>query len=188
MKGMIFRSPCMFKTCGWGRQPGSPPPTLSTHLSSAAEEGCLRKLKKSRDFVDTLVIIYRWQTLTESVGVHNCRILQLKFWWSLGKAYIAGAQATLTATELEIVFWSKPERPRTWWTSRSRRPRQTWTLIGKANSPLPLQRDLDFSLLFFSGMITSVSLAWEITTSNSTTLLIRFNLTWSTAAAENICF
>ena len=47
---------------------------------------------------------------------------------------------------------------------------------------------VNFSPLFFSGMITSVSLAWEITTSNSTTLLIRFNLTWSTAAAENICF
>ena len=45
-----------------------------------------------------------------------------------------------------------------------------------------------FSPLFFSGMITSVSLAWEITTSNSTLLLIRFNLTWSTAAAENVCF
>ena len=150
---MIFHSQCTFKTCGWGRQPGSPPPTLSTHLSSATEEGCLRKLKKVEDewdFVDTLDIIYRWQTLTESVSVHNCRMLQLKFWWNFGKAYIAGAQATLTATELEIVFWSKPERPRTWWTSRSRRLRQTWTLIGKANSPLPLQQDLDQLCKFFT--------------------------------------
>ena len=47
---------------------------------------------------------------------------------------------------------------------------------------------VNFSPLFFSGMITSVSLAWEITTSNSTTLLIRFNLTWSTTAPENMCF
>ena len=45
----IFHSQCTFKTCGWGRLPGSPPPTLSTHSSSATEEGCYktiwRKLK-----------------------------------------------------------------------------------------------------------------------------------------------
>ena len=56
-----------------------------------------------------------------------------------GKAFIAGAQATLTTTELEIVFWSKRERQTTWSASRSRRLRRTWPRIGKGNSPLPLQ-------------------------------------------------
>ena len=80
-----------------------------------------------------------------------------------GKAFIAGAQATLTTTELEIVFWSKPERQTTWSACRSRRLRRTWPRIGKGNSPQPLQLQDQLGKCFHlcSSQVWSLLFPWH---------------------------
>ena len=142
-------------------------------------------------FVDPLVICNGGRSSFWSAFEISCEILSMEFWecqWNCGtydNKDVSGVQATGTTTGQEIVFWSRMELWITSSASHSPRLRRIWPLIGEYtwwwklstawNLPISDQLLVGFFKCWFLGMITSASLAWEITTFSSTTPLNRSN-------------